>query len=79
MKAATDSPGAEVRIGEGRGAVSEFDDAEGGFDDAESEQLRRPSAYSPARHVREWIAGERNSGFLVVRGSFGLKACRKLA
>lgn len=44
--------------------MSEFDDAEGGFDDAESEQLRRPSAYSPARHVREWLAGERNERFL---------------
>ena len=39
MKAATDSPGTEVRIGEERGAMSEFDDAEGGFDDAEGEQL----------------------------------------
>lgn len=28
--------------------------------DAAGEQLWRPSAYSPARHTREWLAGERN-------------------
>lgn len=27
---------------------------------AAGEQLWRPSAYSPARHVREWLAGQRN-------------------
>lgn len=28
--------------------------------DVADEQLWRPSAYSPARHLREWLAGERN-------------------
>lgn len=27
---------------------------------ATGEQLWRPSAYSPARHVRDWLAGARN-------------------
>ncbi len=27
---------------------------------AAGEQLWRPSAYSPARHVRDWLAGARN-------------------
>lgn len=28
--------------------------------DTAGEQLWRPSAYSPARHVRDWLAGARN-------------------